>query len=207
MRSRVTWSTHQDGHKPILDTCLDTELSFHLSSEHAVPVWVWSTMLSPSYSPITFLVKTKRRSIPGVFVHRDVMLAPDYSGKLRRSLGSQWSVHRELIVSPIPRIREVRERRLCSRVYVSSVSASDYCRSPSDQGMCSVGTRYWRSSCANIPQTISTARSTFMKPVRPYIPLNMYGNNLLSSEGHEWTRHRKVAAPAFRLAEKSIPPS
>ncbi|KAG8852018.1 hypothetical protein FRB96_008936 [Tulasnella sp. 330] len=44
---------------------------------------------------------------------------------------------------------------------------------------------------------IMTARTVFQKPNEAYRILELYGRNLVTSEGHEWTRQRKVVAPAF----------
>lgn len=40
-------------------------------------------------------------------------------------------------------------------------------------------------------------RTRFPKPVAQYGPLNVFGPNIVSSEGEEWKRYRKISSPAF----------
>ncbi|GJE85498.1 cytochrome P450 [Phanerochaete sordida] len=44
---------------------------------------------------------------------------------------------------------------------------------------------------------ITTHRSRFPKPVEQYRVLTFFGGNIVASEGDEWKRYRKIAAPAF----------
>jgi cytochrome P450 len=44
-------------------------------------------------------------------------------------------------------------------------------------------------------------RNDFVKPVELYGIVDIFGSSILSTEGAEWKRHRKIAAPAFN--EKS----
>ncbi|KAH8699412.1 cytochrome P450 monooxygenase-like protein [Phaeosphaeriaceae sp. PMI808] len=44
---------------------------------------------------------------------------------------------------------------------------------------------------------ITSRRNDFPKPLELYTALNIYGKNLLSTEGAEWRMHRKLAAPSF----------
>ncbi|KAG9013346.1 hypothetical protein FRB93_000869 [Tulasnella sp. JGI-2019a] len=44
---------------------------------------------------------------------------------------------------------------------------------------------------------ITTARNTFHKPVKMYQSISMYGNNMVASEGSEWSRYRKACASSF----------
>lgn len=44
---------------------------------------------------------------------------------------------------------------------------------------------------------ITTRRADFPKPVEVYGTINTYGNNVVTAEGSEWRRHRKVTAPPF----------
>lgn len=48
---------------------------------------------------------------------------------------------------------------------------------------------------------VTTRRNDFLKPVEIYGVIDIFGSNMLSSEGDNWRRHRKVVAPAF--SEKS----
>lgn len=41
------------------------------------------------------------------------------------------------------------------------------------------------------------SRARFPKPVHQYRVLLLFGGNIVASEGEEWKRYRKVAAPAF----------
>lgn len=50
---------------------------------------------------------------------------------------------------------------------------------------------------ANIVKEIMTHHSSFPKPVIAYEPLNYFGRNVLSTEGDEWRRHRKVVQTSF----------
>ncbi|KIJ46886.1 hypothetical protein M422DRAFT_29073 [Sphaerobolus stellatus SS14] len=44
---------------------------------------------------------------------------------------------------------------------------------------------------------ISTHHFKFPKPIDIYSILGMFGSNIIMTEGEEWKRHRKIAAPAF----------
>ncbi|KAG8902775.1 hypothetical protein FRB99_004137 [Tulasnella sp. 403] len=44
---------------------------------------------------------------------------------------------------------------------------------------------------------VTSSRFRFVKPIEKYALLNLFGDNVLTTEGLEWTRHRKVTAPAF----------
>lgn len=48
---------------------------------------------------------------------------------------------------------------------------------------------------------ITTRKNDFLKPVEIYGIIDIFGVSMLSSEGDNWKRHRKVVAPAF--SEKS----
>ena len=48
---------------------------------------------------------------------------------------------------------------------------------------------------------ITMRRNDFLKPVEIYGIVDIFGSNILSSEGDNWKRHRKIVAPAF--SEKS----
>ena len=48
---------------------------------------------------------------------------------------------------------------------------------------------------------MTTRRNDFLKPVEIYGIVDIFGRSMLSSEGDEWKRHRKIVAPAF--SEKS----
>jgi len=44
---------------------------------------------------------------------------------------------------------------------------------------------------------VCSMRTVFQKPTRQYELLNFYGRNIVSSEGDEWKKFRKLCAPAF----------
>jgi cytochrome P450 len=44
---------------------------------------------------------------------------------------------------------------------------------------------------------VTTSRSRFPKPVNLYDALSVFGINIVASEGEEWKKYRKIAAPAF----------
>ncbi|KAG2009543.1 614/534 cytochrome P450 [Coprinopsis cinerea AmutBmut pab1-1] len=44
---------------------------------------------------------------------------------------------------------------------------------------------------------IAASRTRFRKPVERYKPVNKFGRNILTTEGDEWKRYRKIASPAF----------
>jgi hypothetical protein len=44
---------------------------------------------------------------------------------------------------------------------------------------------------------ITTRRNDFPKPLEMYKALDIYGKNLVSTEGAEWRMHRKLTAPSF----------
>jgi cytochrome P450 len=44
---------------------------------------------------------------------------------------------------------------------------------------------------------ITTRRDDFPKPLHMYSRLNIYGRNLVATEGAEWRKHRKLTAPSF----------
>ncbi|KAI0592271.1 cytochrome p450 monooxygenase [Pyrenophora tritici-repentis] len=44
---------------------------------------------------------------------------------------------------------------------------------------------------------IATRRNDFPKPLEMYQSLNIYGKNLVTTEGSDWRTHRKLVAPSF----------
>ncbi|KAG9026657.1 hypothetical protein FRB95_008627 [Tulasnella sp. JGI-2019a] len=68
---------------------------------------------------------------------------------------------------------------------------------------------YWFSSKprfyitdANVIQHIGATRNQFQKPVKFYEVFNLFGRNVITVEGTEWSRHRKVTSRAF--SERNI---
>ncbi|EAU86414.2 614/534 cytochrome P450 [Coprinopsis cinerea okayama7 len=50
---------------------------------------------------------------------------------------------------------------------------------------------------ARSSQEVALARTRFLKPVELYEVVNLHGNNLLTAEGDDWKRYKKVVSPAF----------
>ncbi len=50
---------------------------------------------------------------------------------------------------------------------------------------------------ADVVHQITTRRQDFPKPVRQYKSIDIFGGNVVSSEGADWKRHRKLVGPAF----------
>lgn len=57
------------------------------------------------------------------------------------------------------------------------------------------------SSSAEATSQIASRRTDFVKPVELYAIVDIFGPSILTTEGAEWKRHRKIVAPAF--SEKS----
>ena len=54
------------------------------------------------------------------------------------------------------------------------------------------------SDCFDLAsQEITTYRARFPKPVFRYKVITLFGPNIVASEGAEWKKYRKIAAPAF----------
>ncbi|KAF2711569.1 cytochrome P450 monooxygenase-like protein [Pleomassaria siparia CBS 279.74] len=50
---------------------------------------------------------------------------------------------------------------------------------------------------AEVVTQITTRRNDFPKPLHLYTRLNIYGRNVVATEGTEWRMHRKLTAPSF----------
>lgn len=50
---------------------------------------------------------------------------------------------------------------------------------------------------AEVVTQITTRRNDFPKPLEMYHRLDIYGKNLVSTEGADWRMHRKLTAPSF----------
>jgi hypothetical protein len=67
-----------------------------------------------------------------------------------------------------------------------------------------VVTPFWlfmRTSNAELGSQITSRKTDFLKPVERYRIVNLFGNSILTQEGHEWRRHKKIVGPSF--SEKS----
>jgi len=49
-----------------------------------------------------------------------------------------------------------------------------------------------------------TRRNDFVKPVEIYAIVDIFGSSILTTEGAEWRRHRKIVAPAFSEKSNSL---
>ncbi|KAF8605375.1 cytochrome P450 [Ceratobasidium sp. AG-I] len=70
------------------------------------------------------------------------------------------------------------------------------------------GTTGYHTSNPSIIKQIVAPRSGFTKRPSDYEGLNVFGDNLVTTEGEQWKRHRRICAPAFsdrnnRLAWKT----
>ncbi len=54
----------------------------------------------------------------------------------------------------------------------------------------------WVADAENAREVL-TSRPRFVKPIEFLQFLDVFGGNIVSSEGEEWKRHRRVCAPSF----------
>lgn len=61
-------------------------------------------------------------------------------------------------------------------------------------------------SCSNPEANVqfTTRRRDFVKPVELYAIVDIFGPSILTTEGDEWKRHRKIIAPAFSEKSNSL---
>jgi hypothetical protein len=57
---------------------------------------------------------------------------------------------------------------------------------------------------AEVINQVTTRRNDFPKPIAIYKSLDVYGKNVVSVEGAEWRRHRKVTAPQFNEKSNAV---
>ncbi|QDS72315.1 hypothetical protein FKW77_007539 [Venturia effusa] len=60
------------------------------------------------------------------------------------------------------------------------------------------------TSEAEVISQITTRRNDFPKPISIYKSLDIYGKNVVTVEGAEWRRHRKVTAPQFNEKSNAV---
>jgi hypothetical protein len=60
---------------------------------------------------------------------------------------------------------------------------------------------YLKISNAELGTQITTRRNDFMKPIDRYTIVDLFGKSILTQEGQEWKRHKKIVGPSF--SEKS----
>jgi len=47
------------------------------------------------------------------------------------------------------------------------------------------------------PQRVTSSRIEFPKPTEQYAVLRLFGRNILTEEGEEWKKYKRICAPAF----------
>ena len=50
---------------------------------------------------------------------------------------------------------------------------------------------------ADVVNEIIARREDFPKPIEPYAVLNLFGSNIVTTNGQHWRAHRRIAAPSF----------
>jgi cytochrome P450 len=60
---------------------------------------------------------------------------------------------------------------------------------------------YLKTSNAELATQIAARRADFTKPTEGYGLVDIFGKSILTQEGQEWRRHRKIVGPSF--SEKS----
>ncbi|KAH7417644.1 cytochrome P450 monooxygenase-like protein [Cadophora sp. MPI-SDFR-AT-0126] len=60
---------------------------------------------------------------------------------------------------------------------------------------------YLKTSNAELGTQLTTRKTDFLKPVQRYKIVDLFGKSILTQEGQEWKRHRKIVGPSF--SEKS----
>lgn len=58
-----------------------------------------------------------------------------------------------------------------------------------------------KTTNAELAAQITTRKNDFVKPVHQYAIIDVFGRSIVSVEGQDWRRHRKVVGPSF--SEKS----
>lgn len=56
---------------------------------------------------------------------------------------------------------------------------------------------HFHTANAEIIKEITDKPKSFPKPIHQYALINIFGENIVGTEGNEWKRHRKVASPQF----------
>lgn len=57
---------------------------------------------------------------------------------------------------------------------------------------------------ADVIHQITTRQAAFPKPIKDYKVLDIYGRNVVTTEGPEWRMHRKATAPGFNEKNNSL---
>src|SRR5690349_8530879 len=57
---------------------------------------------------------------------------------------------------------------------------------------------------AEVIHQITSRREAFPKPLRDYKVLDIYGQNVVTTEGAEWKMHRKATSPGFNEKNNAL---
>ncbi|KAG9239747.1 cytochrome P450 monooxygenase-like protein [Amylocarpus encephaloides] len=60
---------------------------------------------------------------------------------------------------------------------------------------------YLKTSSAQLAAQVTSRRNDFVKPIENYKIIGFFGGSILTTEGDEWKRHKRIVAPSF--SEKS----
>ncbi len=56
---------------------------------------------------------------------------------------------------------------------------------------------YLKTASAEVASQITTRKVDFLKPVANYKIVDLFGRSILTPEGSEWKRHKKIVGPSF----------
>jgi cytochrome P450 len=65
------------------------------------------------------------------------------------------------------------------------------------------GINIWLANAEAIHQ-VTARRDAFPKPLESYRILEIFGRNIITTEGGEWKQHRKIAAPGFNEKNNTL---
>jgi cytochrome P450 len=54
-----------------------------------------------------------------------------------------------------------------------------------------------RTTNAELIAQLTTRKNAFVKPLKNYAIMKIFGTNILTTEGAEWKRHKRVVGPSF----------
>jgi cytochrome P450 len=61
-----------------------------------------------------------------------------------------------------------------------------------------------RTSNAELESQITALKNDFLKPVDRYKIIDIFGRSIVTIEGQDWKRHRKVVGPSFSKSNKLV---
>jgi cytochrome P450 len=70
--------------------------------------------------------------------------------------------------------------------------------------MASPGQNFLSTNNAEVITQMTSRRNDFVKPVEIYAIVDIFGTSILTTEGADWKRHRKIVAPAFSEKSNSV---